>query len=207
MLFRRFVEKSHRYLLFQSPKLEVLSSPSQTLWACRRCFCAASASRSLKTWLTRLRLKLWSARTCRAGASSLQKRCTTTTRLKSAAFLGCTCTYSSHEKGVIASFAVTAANRSEEEVEEVLSKHAGQGFLAGNGYNGERLSEAASTHAYQVLVSSRLRQKPILGDRAWPRCWLRTKPDLIETAFSMLADQLTLRNHADALALGCHHAR
>lgn len=96
--------------------------------------------------------------------------------------------------GAVVSFALTPANGSEREVAEgLLGEHVGQFVLGDNGYGGDRFQKnVAQAGGHRVLASPRPSQKPASRAEARARRWLRAKRDLIETVFSVFADQFKL---------------
>ena len=102
------------------------------------------------------------------------------------------------DHGAVVGLALTAANASEREVagemlaERTSSGQAGHYVLTDNGYSGEPFHEAAKRAGRAVLVSLKPSQRPASKAAARGRRWLRGKRNLIETVFSMLADQFKL---------------
>lgn len=96
-------------------------------------------------------------------------------------------------EGAIADFALCPANEDERAVaREVLRRYEGRDVLADNGYSGEAMQEAAGRSGYTLSVSPKPSQRPSTREEARWRRWLRSKRDLVETVFGMLADQFTL---------------
>ena len=97
------------------------------------------------------------------------------------------------DEGAIADFALCPADVDERTVaREVLRRYEGRDVLADNGYSGESMQEAASRAGYTLSVSPKPSQKPKTRDEARWRRWLRSKRDLVETVFGMLADQFKM---------------
>ena len=94
------------------------------------------------------------------------------------------------DEGAISDFALCPADVDERTVaREVLRRFEGYDVLADNGYSGEAMQEAAGRGGYRLAVSPKQSQKPATRDEALWRRWLRSKRDLVETVFGMLADQ------------------
>ena len=97
------------------------------------------------------------------------------------------------DEGAIADFALCPANEDERTVaREILRRYEGRDVLADNGYSGEAMQEAAGRAGYTLSVSPRPSSRPATRDAARWRRWLRSKRDLVETVFGMLADQFRL---------------
>ena len=97
------------------------------------------------------------------------------------------------DEGAIADFALCPADQDERTVaREVLRRFEGHHVLGDNGYSGDAMQEAADRAGYTLSVSPRPSQKPRTRDEAHWRRWLRSKRDLVETVFGMLADQFRL---------------
>jgi hypothetical protein len=97
------------------------------------------------------------------------------------------------DEGAISDFALCPANVDERTVaREVLRRFDGRDVLGDNGYSGEAMQEAAGRAGYSLSVSPKPSQRPKARDEARWRRWLRSKRDLVETVFGMLADQFKL---------------
>lgn len=95
----------------------------------------------------------------------------------------------SHE-GAVIDFILSPANVDERTVAQVLlGAYGGRYVLGDNGYSGTPMQITAARHGYELWVSPRQRQVPKTRAEAQWRRWLRGKRDLVETVFSMLADQ------------------
>lgn len=97
------------------------------------------------------------------------------------------------DEGAISDFALCPANEDERTVaREVLRRFEGRDVLGDNGYSGDAMQEAADRAGYTLSVSPKPSQRPKTREEARWRRWLRSKRDLVETVFGMLADQFTL---------------
>lgn len=96
-------------------------------------------------------------------------------------------------EGAMIDFALSPADVDERSVAaELLRRQGGRYVLADNGLSGEPMQQTAQRNDYTLWVSPRPSQKPKTRQEAQWRRWLRSKRDLIETVFGMLADQFKL---------------
>lgn len=97
------------------------------------------------------------------------------------------------DTGAVFDFVVTAADTGEREAVEALMQRAtSPALLADNGYSGVAFAHAIERHGTNLAVLPRPSQRAATEAEARRRRWLRRKRALIETVFSMLADQFTL---------------
>lgn len=97
------------------------------------------------------------------------------------------------DEGALADFALCPANEPERTVaREVLRRFGGHAVLADNGYSGAAMQGAAARAGYTLAVSPRPSARPPTREAAQCRRWLRSKRDVVETVFGMLADQFRL---------------
>lgn len=97
------------------------------------------------------------------------------------------------DQGALADFALCPADVDERTVaREVLRRFEGYDVLADNGLSGEAMQEAAGRAGYTLAVSPKRSTPAKSPAEAHWRRWLRSKRDLVETVFGMLADQFKL---------------
>ena len=97
------------------------------------------------------------------------------------------------DEGAVIDFILSPANVDERTVAQVLlGPYGGRYVLGDNGYSGTPMQITATRNGYELWVSPRQRQVPKTRAEAQWRRWLRGKRDLVETVFSMLADQFKL---------------
>lgn len=97
------------------------------------------------------------------------------------------------DEGAISDFALCPANVDERTVaREVLRRYDGCYVLADNGLSGPAMQEAACRAGYTLAVSPRPSKRRATREQAQWRRWLRSKRELVETVFAMLADQFKL---------------
>jgi len=97
------------------------------------------------------------------------------------------------DEGAVLDFVLSPADIDERTVaRELLRPYDGHYILGDNGYSGEPMKIAAARAGYALWASPRQSQRPKSREQARWRRWLRSKRDLVETVFSMLADQFKL---------------
>jgi hypothetical protein len=107
------------------------------------------------------------------------------------------------DEGALIDFVLSPANVDERTVAQVLlSSYGGHYVLGDNGYSGTPMQISAARHGYDLWVSPRQSQPPKTPEEANWRRWLRSKRDLVETVFSMLADQFKLETSRALSLLG-----
>ena len=108
----------------------------------------------------------------------------------------------SHE-GAFIDFVLSPADVDERSVAQVLlSSYGGRYILGDNGYSGAPMLISAARHGYALWSSPKQSQAPKTREEAQWRRWLRSKRDLVETVFSMLADQFKLETTRALSLLG-----
>lgn len=108
----------------------------------------------------------------------------------------------SHEGGVV-DFVLSPADVDERTVAQVLlASYRGHEILGDNGYAGAPMQLSANRHGYGLYVSPRQSQRPKTVEQARWRRWLRSKRDMVETVFAMLADQFKLETTRALSLLG-----
>jgi hypothetical protein len=97
------------------------------------------------------------------------------------------------DEGALIDFVLSPANVDERTVAQVLlGPYGGHYILGDNGYSGGPMLISAARHGYALWSSPKQSRVPKTREEARWRRWLRGKRDLIETVFSMLADQFKL---------------
>jgi transposase len=97
------------------------------------------------------------------------------------------------DEGAISDFGLCPADVDERTVaREVLRRFEGYDVLADHGYSGDQMQASAARAGYRLAVSPKRSQKPTTREEALWRRWLRSKRDLVESVFGMLADQFRL---------------
>jgi hypothetical protein len=106
-------------------------------------------------------------------------------------------------EGAILDFILAPAHIDERTAAQVmLSPYGGYYILGDNGYSGQPMLISAARHDYVLWTSPRPSRKPASEEEARWRRWLRSKRDLVETVFSMLADQFKLETTRAISTLG-----
>lgn len=107
------------------------------------------------------------------------------------------------DEGAVVDFMLSPANVDERTAAQVLlSPYEGYEVLGDNGYSGAPMQLSANRHGYGLYVSPRQSQRPkTAGEARWRR-WLRSKRDLVETVFAMLADQFRMETTRALSLLG-----
>lgn len=96
-------------------------------------------------------------------------------------------------EGALIDFVLSPANIDERTVgAELLSPYRGRYILGDNGYSGQPMQITAARDGYALWSSPKQSQRPKTRQEARLRRWLRAKRDMVETVFSMLADQFKL---------------
>lgn len=111
------------------------------------------------------------------------------------------------DEGAVLDFVLSPADIDERTVaRELLRPYGGHYILGDNGYSGDPMKIAAARAGYALWTSPRQGQRPKTRQEARWRRWLRGKRDLVETVFSMLADQFKMET-TRALSLSGLKAR
>lgn len=111
------------------------------------------------------------------------------------------------DEGAVLDFVLSPADIDERTVaRELLRPYGGHYILGDNGYSGDPMKIAAARAGYALWTSPRPGQRPKTRQEARWRRWLRGKRDLVETVFSMLADQFKMET-TRALSLSGLKAR
>lgn len=111
------------------------------------------------------------------------------------------------DEGAVLDFVLSPADIDERTVaRELLRPYGGHYILGDNGYSGDPMKIAAARAGYALWTSPRQGQRPKTRQQARWRRWLRGKRDLVETVFSMLADQFKMET-TRALSLSGLKAR
>jgi hypothetical protein len=97
------------------------------------------------------------------------------------------------DEGALVDFVLAPAHVDERTVAQVLLRpYEGACVLGDNGYSGPAMQQAAARSGYRLWVSPKPSQAPKTAEAARARRWLRSKRDLVETVFAMLADQFNV---------------
>lgn len=97
------------------------------------------------------------------------------------------------DQGAILDFALSAANIDERSVaKELLRLQQDRFILSDNGFSGEEMARSAARRGNHLWSSPKQSKAPKTREEAKLRRWLRSKRDLVETVFSMLAEQFKL---------------
>lgn len=107
------------------------------------------------------------------------------------------------QEGALVDFVLSPANVDERMVAQVLLARCGGHYVLGdNGYSGAAMAISAQRHGYALWVSPKQSQAPASREAACWRRWLRSKRDMVETVFSILADQFKLETTRALSLLG-----
>ncbi len=107
------------------------------------------------------------------------------------------------DEGAVIDFVLSPANLDERTVAQVLlAPYGGRYVLGDNGYAGVPMQITATRHGYALWVSPKQSHAPQTRQQAQWRRWLRAKRDMVETVFSMLADQFKMETTRALSLLG-----